>query len=199
MKRMLIIGLTGGIGMGKSTAAHILRDFGLPIYHADKAVHRLLRKKGAAVKEVAQLFPAALKKGAIDRVLLGHMVFNRPHKLKQLERTLHPHVREAEKDFLRVAAKKKAPVAILEIPLLFETKGERRCDFTICVTAPKKVQKARVMQRRGMTITKFKAILKRQMSDAEKKRRADYVVHTGGSYARTKAQLRRILRKINIL
>jgi dephospho-CoA kinase len=196
---MLVIGLTGGIGMGKSAAAHILRDFGLPVYHADKVVHALLRKGGGAVRPVASLFPVALKHGAIDRAVLGRLVFGYAGKLKKLEKILHPLARQAEKEFLRRTRKKKARAAVLEIPLLFETGGHERCDFTICVTAPKKVQKARVLKRKGMTAEKLEAVLARQMSDAAKRKRADYVVTTGGSYAKTREQLRRILRKASIL
>ncbi len=192
-RKMLVIGLTGGIGMGKSTAAKILRGFGLPVYYADKSVHELLRKDGKAVKPVAKLFPEALKKGAIDRKTLGRLVFNNPAKLKRLEKILHPMVKDIERVFLAKAGKQKVRAAILEIPLLFETGGEKRCDFTICVTAPRNVQKDRVMRRFHMTETRFKTILKRQMPDAKKRKRADYVVQTGTSYADTKRQLKNIL------
>ncbi len=192
-KRMLVIGLTGGIGMGKSTAADILRSFGLPVYEADKTVHRLLRKNGKAVKPVARLFPAAFKRDAIDRKEVGKLVFGQPQLLKKLEAILHPLVRRAEKEFLAKARKQKKPAIILEIPLLFETGGEKRCDATLCVTAPPAVQKKRVMQRPGMTAQKLKAILGRQMPDMEKQKRADFVIQTGGTYADTKKQLRAVL------
>jgi dephospho-CoA kinase len=195
---MLVIGLTGGIGMGKSTAAKILQEFGLPVYHADKAVHLLLKKGGAAVKPVAKLFPDTLKKGAIDRQALGEIVFGDDAKLKKLEKILHPLVQKMENEFLSKAKKRKALAAVLEIPLLFETNGGKRCDFTICVTAPKDVQKERVLQREGMTPAKFAAILKRQMSDKDKRAKADYVVHTGDGYAKTVEQLRRILLRASI-
>jgi dephospho-CoA kinase len=196
---VIIIGLTGGIGMGKSTVAAILRQFGLPVYHADKAVHDLLKKGGKAVKPAARLFPEALKKGAIDRNRLGHMVFGRPRKLRQLEKILHPLVRHAENEFLRRVRKLKKPAAVLEIPLLFETGGHKRCDFTLCVAAPAKVRAARVLRRKGMTAEKLKAILRRQMPDRRKRKLADYVVNTGGSRAKTKAQLRRIMRREGVL
>lgn len=196
-KNMHIIGLTGGIGMGKSTAAKILRGMGLPVHHADQAVHKLLRKGGKGVKPVARLFPSAFKRGAIDRKMLGRLVFGQPAKLKTLEKILHPLVHEEEQRFLRKAQLRKARAAILEIPLLFETGAEERCTVVFCVTAPKTVQKARVMQRAGMTEEKFKAIVKRQMSDAKKRKLADFVIDTGTSYAKTKKQLRRILSRLN--
>jgi dephospho-CoA kinase len=190
---MKIIGLTGGIGMGKSTAAEILRRMGLPVYYADRVVHNLLRKNGGAVKPVARAFPEALKRGAINRTVLGRIVFGDPVKLKELERILHPLVRKTEKTFLQKARRQKAPTAILEIPLLFETGGQKRCDAVICVTAPRAVQKARVLVRPGMTEAKFEAILKRQMSDRQKRAKADYVIHTGKGYADTRKQLRRVI------
>jgi dephospho-CoA kinase len=195
-KKMLVIGLTGGIGMGKSTAAKILRGFRLPVHNADQAVHNLLRKGGKAVRPVARLFPDTFKRGAIDREILGRDIFHRPQKLKKLEKILHPLVQQIEREFLRAAHKRKTPAAILEIPLLFETGAERRCDVTLCVTAPKAIQKARVIRRPGMNNARFKAILARQMTDSEKRRRADYIIRTGKGYADTKKQLRKILAQL---
>jgi dephospho-CoA kinase len=193
---MIIIGLTGSIGMGKSTAAKILGRMGLPVYHADRAVHDLLRRGGKAVKPVAKLFPESLKKGAIDRRILGVVVFGNARKLKKLETILHPLARHAERDFLKRSRRQKAPAAVLEIPLLFETGGEKRCDIVLAVTAPHKTQKARVFARPGMTDAKFKAILARQMPDRIKRRRADYVIYTGKGYADTRKQLRQVLERI---
>jgi dephospho-CoA kinase len=189
---MLIVGLTGGIGMGKSTVAKILSDFGLPVHSADQAVHALLGPGGKAVKHVAKLFPEALNKDSIDRRTLGKLVFGHPKKLKALELILHPLVHQTEKAFLAEAKRNKSPAVILEIPLLFETKAEKRCDIVLCVTAPKAVQRARVMRRRGMTEARFKAIVAQQMPDAEKRARADYVIPTGTSYAVTRKRLRKI-------
>jgi dephospho-CoA kinase len=191
--RMLIIGLTGGIGMGKSTAAKALRAMGFPVYHADRAVHDALRKGGKAVKPVARLFPKALQKNAIDRKILGYLVFGYPRKLKQLEKILHPFVWQAEAMFLKQARKAKAPAAILEIPLLFETGGEGRFDAVLCVTAPYAVQKARVMARPRMTEARFKAIRARQMKDSEKRKKSDYIIHTGKGLADTRTQLKRVM------
>ena len=195
---MLIIGLTGSIGMGKSTAASILSGFGLPIYNADHAVHALLQKGGKGVKPIAKLFPEACHDGAIDRAELGRLVFGKPGKLRKLEAILHPLVQKAERDFLKQARRNQARAVVLEIPLLFETGAEKRCDMTICVTAPKAIQKARVLKRKGMTAAKLKAILARQMPDRDKRRRADYVVRTGVSRTDTKKQLRKILEGLEV-
>jgi len=193
MNKVMVIGLTGGIGMGKSTAAKILRGFGLPIYSADAAVHELLGKGGKAVKPVAKLFPDALKAGQIDREHVGRAVFHDRTKLKQLEKILHPLVLAEEKKFLKAAARGRKRAAVLEIPLLFETGGEKRCDVTICVTAPLAIQKIRVLARAGMTAAKLKAIRARQMANADKLKRADFIVRTGKDFADTRAQLRRII------
>ena len=192
-KRPIIVGLTGGIGMGKSTAAKILKRFGLPVYSADHAVHSLLRKSGKAVKPVAKVFPEALSRGAIDRKKLGVVVFGNKPKLKTLEKILHPLVRKEEKKFLAKVRARKKPAAVLEIPLLFETGADKRCDVTIVVVAPRAVQMKRVMQRPGMSIAKFKAIQAYQMSDKRKRKIADYVVDAGGSLAATRAQLAAIV------
>jgi dephospho-CoA kinase len=197
-KRMMIIGLTGSIGMGKSTAAKILRKMGLPVYSADNSVHALLKKNGKAVKPVARLFPQTLKRGAIDRKLLGQAVFGDAEKLQSLEHIIHPRLRAAERAFLQKARKKKARAAILEIPLLFETKGEKRCDVTFCVTAPRAIQKERVLARPGMTEPRLRAILTRQMPDREKRRRADYIIPTGRGLDATALHIRIILASLGL-
>ena len=197
-QRLIVIGLTGGIGMGKSTAARILRGWGLPVHDADSAVHALLAPGGKAVRQVAKLLPAALTKaGGIDRKVLGQAVFSQPVLLTKLETILHPLVRRAELAFLRQARGAGAGCAILDIPLLFETGGDRRCDVTICVSAPAQAQLERVLKRRGMTLARFKAIRARQLPDIEKRRRADHVVRTDGSLAATRRQLRRIIDGLN--
>ncbi len=191
--RMLVIGLTGGIGMGKSTAAKALSAMGFPVYHADRAVHDALRKGGKAVKPVARLFPEAFCNGAIDRKILGKLVFGLPAKLKRLEKIIHPFVWEAEAAFLKQAEAEQASAAILEIPLLFETGGEKRFDVVLCVTAPYAIQKKRVMARPRMTEARFKVILDRQMKDSKKRKKADYIIHTGKGFADTRKQLRRVM------
>lgn len=192
MARPLVIGLTGGIGTGKSTAAQILIKLGIPVHNADDAVHQLLGQGGAAVKPVARLFPEALVLGAIDRQRLGRLVFGHPERLRQLEAVLHPLVRKDERAFLRAAKLVRAPFVVLEIPLLFETGADARCDTVICMTAPRAVQQERVLSRKGMTLAKFKAIVRHQMPEAEKKRRANYVV----SSAQGRVAVRRALKAI---
>ncbi len=193
MSGLIKIGLTGGIGMGKSTAAKILRGMGLPVHNADREVHKLMRKGGRAVKRIAKAFPQALKGGAIDRKTIGKDVFEHPEKLRRLEKILHPLVQKAERDFLQRAEKRNIRAVVLEIPLLFETHAEKRCTVTICVTAPHALQRARVMQRKNMTEARFKAIRSRQMSDKQKRKLADYTINTGKGYGDTKKQLRHVL------
>jgi dephospho-CoA kinase len=196
---MKIVGLTGSIGMGKSTVAKILRDFGFPIYSADKAVHDALKRNGAAVVPVAKLFPETLRRGAIDRKLLGLAVFDKPGKLRRLEKIIHPVIKKAERDFLHCARKSKARAAILEIPLLFETGADARCDITLCVTASHAVQKARVLARPDMNEKKLRAILARQLPNAEKCKLADYTVPTGTSVVATRAALRKLIKKCGFM
>jgi dephospho-CoA kinase len=199
LNRPLIIGLTGSIGMGKSTVARLLKQRGFPIYDADSAVHDLLKKGGAAVKPVAKLFPEAVKRDAIDRKAVGRAVFAQPDKLKQLEAILHPLVRRAEKTAIAAAKAAKKRAVILEIPLLFETEAELRCDVVFCVSAPRAVQKARVMARPGMTEARFRAIRARQMPDAEKRGRADFIIPTGGDLASTARALDKVLTQLGLL
>ncbi len=198
-KKPLIIGLTGSIGMGKSTAAKILRQFGLPVHNADAVVHDLLRRGGAAVKPVAKLFPESLKNGGIDRAILGQSVFNDTSRLRKLEAILHPLVQKSEKKLLQSARAQGLPAIVLEIPLLFETGSDSRCDVTICVSAPAFIQRARVLARPGMTLKKFRAIRALQMSDADKRRRADFIVPTGEGVAVTRKALRLIISELSII
>ncbi len=198
-KRMVIIGLTGGIGMGKSTVAGLLQDMGLPIYSADQAVHDVLKKDGKGVKPVATLCPESLKRGGIDRKVLGQAVFAQPQKLRALEKIIHPLLRQAERATIAKARKDKARAVILEIPLLFETGGEARCDITLCVTAPRKIQQERVLSRPNMTPEKFRAILKRQMTNAEKRQHADYMIPTGDGLAKTRTHLRQLLKRLELV
>ena len=193
---MIILGLTGGIGMGKSTVAAYLRRLGYPVHNADAVVHDILRKGGAAVARVGKVFPETLRGNAVDRQRLGTLVFHQPDRLRTLEKILHPLVQKEEKKFLTVSKKEKVPLVVLEIPLLFETGAEARCDQVLCVTASAQVQKERVLKRADMTESKFKAILKNQMADAEKKRRADFVVRTDQGLAETKRQVAMILKTL---
>jgi dephospho-CoA kinase len=191
---MIVLGLTGGVGMGKSTAAAMLRRMRVPVHDADAAVHRLLARGGAAVKSVAREFPGTLKDGAIDRAALGARVFADRAALARLEAILHPRVGAVERRFLRRQRQRRAPVAVLDIPLLFETGGERRCDGVILVTAPAFLQRRRVLARRGMTEARLAAILARQCPDAERRRRAQFIVPTGLGRGVTFRRLRRVLR-----
>jgi dephospho-CoA kinase len=197
---MIVLGLTGSIGMGKSTAAAMLRRLGVPVHDADAAVHRLLGPGGAAVGRVAAEFPGSevtderTGKTRVDRAALGRLVFADPVALRRLEAILHPLVRAEECRFRRRMAARRHPLVVLDIPLLFESGGDRRCDVTLVVTAPLRVQRARVMARPGMTPERFAAILAKQMPDAEKRRRADFVVQTGLGRNMTLRRLAEIVR-----
>jgi dephospho-CoA kinase len=192
---VIVLGLTGSIGMGKSAAATVLRRLGLPVFDADAEVHRLLGRGGRAVAAVAAAFPGAeAPGGAIDRQALGREVFGRPAELRRLEQILHPMVRQVEGRFVAAARARREPIVVLDIPLLFETGGERRCDRVLVVSAPAWLQRQRVARRPGMTDSRLRAILAAQMPDREKRRRADFVVLTGLSRARTLRRLKQILR-----
>jgi dephospho-CoA kinase len=193
---MIVVGLTGSIGMGKSTAADLLRRLGVPVYDADQAVHRLLARGGRAVPAVARRFPEVVRDGAVDRGALGRRVFGDPAALKALEAIVHPLVFEAQRRFLRAHAMRRTRLVVLDIPLLFEAGGARRCAAAVVVSAPAPVQRQRVLRRPGMTAEKFAAILAKQMPDAEKRRRADVVIPTGLGKRLTRQRLRRALARL---
>lgn len=197
-KHMLVIGLTGGIGMGKSTVAKILARQGFPVYDADKVVHGLLATGGKAVPAIAKHFPEAVTAAGINRKKLGRAVFGNPARLHQLEKIIHPLMRGAERAFVRRARASRAMAAVLEIPLLFETGADARCDLTFCVTAPRAVQQARVLARAGMTGAKLRAIRARQWPDKSKRAKADFVIPTGVSRADTTKHLNKILIQIGL-
>ena len=176
---MIVLGLTGSIGMGKSTAAAMLRRLGVPVHDADASVHRLLARGGAAVPLVEAAFPGTAGAKGIDRRELGRRVFGDAAALRRLEAILHPMVREEEREFLRRMARRRQKLVVLDIPLLFESGGQTRCDAVVVVSAPSFLQRARVMGRPGMTEARFASILEKQMPDREKRRRADFVVPTG--------------------
>lgn len=190
---MIVIGLTGSIGMGKSTVAQMFAEEGAPSYNSDAAVHELYAKGGAAVDAVEAAFPGVARDGAIDRNLLGARVLNNTPELRKLEAIVHPLVGKAQAAFLRTHRDGGMKVVVLDIPLLFEGGGEKRVDKTVVVSAPADVQRARVLGRGGMTEEKFEQILARQMPDAEKRQRADFVIDTGVSLEETRAQVRRVL------
>jgi dephospho-CoA kinase len=187
---MFIIGLTGSIGMGKTTTARLFAEEGVPVHDADAAVHQLYEGEAAGAIEAA--FPGTTREGKVDRTVLGKRVVGDPPAMRLLEAIVHPMVREAEKRFLAAAAASGAPVAVLDIPLLFETGGESRVDAVVVVSAPGKVQRARVLER-GMSQAQFEALLARQMPDAEKRRRADFVVDSSKGIEPARAQVRAIL------
>ena len=179
---MIIIGLTGSIGMGKSGASREFRRLGVPLHDADATVHRLMERGGAAVPILERVFPQAVHDGRVDRPVLGKIVFDDPAALKKLEDIVHPLVRREERKFLQWCVRRRCPAAVLDIPLLFETGADARCDIVITMTAPAFLQKQRVLRRPGMTEERFKAILAKQMPDYEKRRRSDFVVSTGNGY-----------------
>jgi dephospho-CoA kinase len=192
---VIVLGLTGSIGMGKSTAAMTLRRLRVPLFDADRVVHRLLAPGGAAVELVAASFPGVrAANGGIDRSLLGQHVFADPEALLRLERIIHPMVEALEKRFLAFARARREPIVVLDIPLLFESGSECRCDYVLVVSAPMLVQRQRVLRRHGMTGKRFAAILSNQMPDYEKRRRADFVVPTGLSRGLSLRRLRAIVR-----
>ncbi|MEE8225924.1 MAG: dephospho-CoA kinase [Kiloniellales bacterium] len=186
---MLVLGLTGSIGMGKSTAVAMLRRMGLAVHDADASVRRLIGPGGAAVGEIAKAFPGMVKDGAVDRRRLGDKVFKDPKARARLETILHPLVRRSSEAFLRRQARRRQGLVVLDIPLLFETGGEVLCDAVMVVSAPASVQASRVLGRADMSEGKFRAIRAAQLSDAEKRRRADFVISTGLSKAQTLRQL----------
>ena len=193
---MKVIGLTGGIGMGKSTASAAFRRARLPVFDADATVHRLQARGGRAVPAIERAFPGTVRDGAVDRAALRQAVVFDPAALKRLEAILHPMVRAEERAFLGRARRAGKRAAVLDIPLLFETGGERRVNRVVVVSAPPSVQMARVRRRRRMTDAQIRAIIARQMPDAEKRRRADVVVHTGLSRHHALRRLRRLIREL---
>lgn len=195
---MMVIGLTGSIGMGKSTAADMLRQMGVPVHDSDAAVHQALGPDGCAVAAVAAAFPAAYdaKTNSIDRKKLAPLVFPDPTRKKQLEDIIHPVVRDMQQHFIREMQGKGVKIVALDIPLLYETGAEKRLDKVIVVSCPAFIQRRRVMSRPGMTEEKFQAILVSQMPDLEKRRRADYVAQTGLGRAYTYRVLKKIINEL---
>ena len=197
---MVVLGLTGSIGMGKTTVAGALMACGAAVYDADAAVHRLLAPGGAAVAPVLARFPdAGSGEGAaraVDRGTLGARVFADPSALAELEAILHPLVRAGERHFLSTSQRRGCRLAVLDVPLLFETGGEARCDATVVVSAPAVVQRARVLGRARMTEERLAAILARQMPDAEKRRRADFVIRTGLDRRVSRLSARRVAARL---
>jgi dephospho-CoA kinase len=176
---MFVLGLTGSIGMGKSAAARMFCRLGVPVYDADAAVHRLLGRDGAAVGRIGQAFSDVVRDGAVDRKALGARVFGKPDELRRLERIIHPMVALAQRRFLARAARRRDPLVVLDVPLLFETGGEARTDAIAVVSAPGRLQRARVLARPGMTEDKLAAVLRQQVPDSIKRQRADFIIPSG--------------------
>jgi dephospho-CoA kinase len=191
---MLVIGLTGGIGMGKSAAAERFAEHGIPVFNADTCVHRLY--EGEAVEAIESAFPGVAKDGRIDRKLLSEQIAGSPERLLRLERIVHPLVVAAELDFLRAAEKEGAPLVVLEIPLLFETGADSRVDVTVVMSAPHDVQRARVLSRPGMTADKLEHLLARQLPDPERVARADYVVDSSLSLADMRIEIDKLVESL---
>ncbi len=190
---MIVLGLTGSIGMGKTVAARNFARLGVPVFEADAVVHELLGPGGAGVAPVGEAFSGTVREGAVDRAALGDRVFGDGQALRRLEAIVHPLVAERRRSFLRASAARRRPLVALDIPLLFETRMERECDYVAVVSAPAAVQRARVLARPGMTEAKLAAILDQQVPDVTKRRRADFVIPTGGSRTRSLRRIREIV------
>ena len=188
---MFILGLTGSLGMGKSTTARFFAEEGVPVHDADAVVHHLYEGEAAGAIEAA--FPGTTAGGKVDRDQLAARVLGDSAALRRLETIVHPLVQEAERRLLAEAEARGEKIAVLDIPLLFETGGEERVDAVVVVSAPPEVQRSRVLERPGMTVDKLDAILAKQMPDGEKRRRADFVVDTSRGFETARAQVRAIL------
>ena len=192
---MFILGLTGSVGMGKSATAKMFADEGVPVHDADAAVHALY--EGEAVAAIEAAFPGTTANGRVDRGKLGERVIGHPDEIKRLERIVHPLVARVRDAFLAKAERDGAKVAVLDIPLLYDTGGEERCDAVVVASAPAEVQRDRVLTRPGMTDAKLAAILAKQMPDADKRARADFVVDTSQGFDAARAQVRDILARVS--
>lgn len=188
---MIVLGLTGSIGMGKSTVAAMFADEGVPVFDADAEVHKLQGPGGRLVAAIEAAFPDTTGPGGVDRTALGEAVFGNPRAFKRLEDIVHPAVAAERQRFLD--ANRGRPLVVLDIPLLFEAGGWRQVDKIAVVSAPAAIQRARVLARPGMSVERFESILARQMPDAEKRERADFVIPTGGSLAETREAVRAVI------
>ncbi len=188
---MIVLGLTGSIGMGKSATARMFSEAGVPVHDSDEAVHRLYAGKAAPLIEAA--FPGVIVDGVVDRARLAARVLGDAAALKTLEAIVHPLVRADADAFVARHRAAETPLAVLDIPLLFETSGRGRVDKVAVVSAPAEMQRERVLARPGMTPEKFEAILARQVPDAEKRRQADFVIDTGHGFDAARAEVRRIV------
>jgi len=192
---MIVIGLTGSIGMGKSTTAAMFARHGVPVHDADAAVHALYA--GAAVAPIEAAFPGTIRDGVVDRAELSTRVVGKPEAFARLEAIIHPLVRQASRDFREKAEKAGHEVCLVDVPLLFETGGDSNVDVVVVVTADADIQRERVLARDGMTAERFEAILAKQMPDAEKRKRADFIVDTGHGLEAAERQVEDILKTIS--
>jgi dephospho-CoA kinase len=192
---MFVLGLTGSIGMGKSTTATMFREFGIPVHDSDKTVHKLY--SGELLPSIEAAFPGSLQDGKVNRTLLGEIVLGNPTELRRLEAIVHPFVRREEWIFLTTASQRRTQLVVLDIPLLFETKGEGRVDAVLVVTAPFLVQRKRVLSRPGMTEKRFADILDRQTPDAEKQRKAHFIVDTDKGMESARKQVFDVVRALS--
>lgn len=193
-ERPFVLCLTGSLGMGKTTAARFFAEAGVPVHDSDAAVHALY--EGEAVPAIEQAFPGSTAEGKVDRAKLAAMVLNDPAALERLEAIVHPLVTASRDRFLAQARARGAAIVVLDVPLLFETGLDRLCDAVVVVSAPAEVQRRRVFERPGMTEQKFAALLAKQMPDAQKRQRADFIVDSSRDFEHTRAQIRDILRTV---
>ncbi len=191
---MIIVGLTGSIGMGKSTTAKMFTEAGVPVHDADATVHRLY--SGRAAPLIEEAFPGTTADGIVDREKLSAAVLGKPEELRKLEHIIHPLVREEELAFIESQRQARSPVVVLDIPLLFETGGDSRVDRIVVVSASPEIQRERVLARDGMTEEKFEAILSRQVPDAEKRERADFIVDSGAGMEPARKQVHAIIAQL---
>ncbi|MBS0536330.1 MAG: dephospho-CoA kinase [Proteobacteria bacterium] len=194
---MFVLGLTGSIGMGKTATAKMFAEEGVPVQDADAVVHALYEGEATSLIEAA--FPGTTAGGKVDRARLGAQVIGHPEAIKRLEQIVHPLVAQKRDEFLASSRKAGADVAVLDIPLLFETGGEKRCDAVVVVSAPVEVQRERVLARPGMSEERFLAILAKQTPDAEKRRRADFIVDTSRGFDAARQQVREILARVRTM
>jgi len=193
---MIKLGLTGSIGMGKTTTAAMFRDLGYSVFDADAAVHNLYEKQGQAIPLIQSVFPDAIENGAVNRAILGKYMREDPLNLEVLESFIHPMVAQQRSDFIEKAKANDEPIVIFDVPLLFETGGHKLMDAVIVVTAPANIQKERVMARPGMTSTLFAKLLSRQMPDAEKRAQADHLIFTDKGLDFAREQVQKILEQV---
>jgi dephospho-CoA kinase len=193
-KQPFVLCLTGSLGMGKSTAAKFFTEAGVPVHDSDAVVHALY--EGEAAPAIERAFPGATANGKVDRARLGAMVLNDSAALARLEAIVHPLVFASREKFLAAARERGLPIVVLDVPLLFETGADCHCDAVAVVSAPAAVQRQRALQRPGMTQDKFAAVLRQQMPDAEKRRRADFIIDSSQDFDHTRAQIRDILQRV---